>query len=153
MAKRIVEWDDFTGGYYVGPSATKQPRNTFQGENVTVAMDDATLIPLYPVLPLTLSGAVTSSGVINASNLVDVSQPAALNGLTCFVAKTSTTAYLYVINTSSVATQIALTIVGSVNDFVVSRPVMVQTGGSASNDVYIAGDYRRIIKYTLKMRV
>ena len=148
MAKRIVEWDDFTGGYYVGPSATQQPRNTYQGDNVTVAMDDATLIPLYPVLPLTLSGTTVTSGLISTS-FQGLGQPAALNGLTCFIMKGSSAVYLYVINTSSVVTRTALTLAGTVNNFIVSRPVMVQTQGTATTDVYIAGDYRRIIKFTL----
>jgi hypothetical protein len=144
MGKSIVEWDDFTGGYYVGPSATKQPRNTFQGDNVTVAMDDATLIAMYPPTVKTLTGTNTSSGKITAA-WTTVSQPVQLNGVMCFVAETASAAYLYAIAGSTV-TRHDLTLAGSVADFVVSRPVMLAAGGTSSDvNVYVAGDTNRII--------
>ena len=144
MAKNIVEWDDFTGGYYVGPSATQQPRNTFQGDNVTVAMDDATLIPMYPPTVQTLTGTDTSSGKITAA-WTNVSQPVQLNGVMCFVAETASAAYLYAIAGSTV-TRHDLTLAGSVADFVVSKPLMLAAGGTSSDvKVYVAGDTNRII--------
>lgn len=151
MAKRIVEWDDFTGGYYVGPSATQQPRNTYQGDNVTVAMDDATLIPAYPVVPYSLTGTDVTAGKINISGAIDVGLPTKLNDLTTFIVRTSSNVYLYVINASFVVTKTALSLNasgGGAASFVVSRPVMIQSQ-SYTAEVYIAGDYRRVIKFNL----
>jgi hypothetical protein len=150
MGKSIVEWDDFTGGYYVGPSATKQPRNTFQGDNVTVAMDDATLIPMYPPTVKTLTGTDTSSGKITAAWVTGlsgpaISQPVQVNGIMCFVAKTSTNVYLYTISGSTVARH-DVTLAGTVDDFIISRPVMLTINVTAKfTEVYIAGDQDRLI--------
>jgi hypothetical protein len=144
MVKRIVEWDDFTGGYYVGPSATQQPRNTFQGDNVTVAMDDATLIPMYQPAVTTLTGTDVSSGKITAA-WTNVSEPVQLNGVMCFVAKTSGAVYLYAIAGGTV-TRHTLSSAGTVADFVVSRPVMLTVDGNdAQTNVYIAGGTNNII--------
>lgn len=160
MAKRIVEWDDFTGGYYVGPSATKQPRNTFQGDNVTVAMDDASLIPMYQAIKNSLTGTDCTGGIISNGNLVDISQPAELNNIICFTAKTATTAYLYVIDSlAGTVSRNTLSLAGSVANFNCARPVMLLAtnniptpGGIVTGDdldVYIPGDYRKLIRYQL----
>lgn len=146
MATRIVEWDDFTGGFYVGASATKQPRNTFTGDNVAVAMDDATLIPMYEPTQLTLTGTDTTSGLINNTALTEVGKPACLDRLMVFTAKTASAAYLYAVNTeTSVVTRFSLTLAGSVADFVVSTPVMINKLGSTNIDIYVPGDLNRII--------
>jgi hypothetical protein len=149
MATKIVEWDDFTGGYYVGASATKQPRNTFTGQNVTVAMDDATLVPMYTPTKRTLTGTDTSGGNIVNANWTNLGPPAIINGCVCFVAKTASAAYLYVINANSVVTRHTLTVV-SVANFVPLRPTAVSVSPSTSDFfVYIAGDYRQLIRLRL----
>jgi hypothetical protein len=146
MAKRIVEWDDFTGGFYVGPSATNQPRNTFQGDNVTVAMDDATVIPMYQPAVLALTGTDVTSGKITAA-WTNVSEPVQLNGVTCFVAKTAAAAYVYAISGTTVTRHtITGSLAGTVANFYVARPLMLSTD-PASTDVfvYVPGDTNQII--------
>lgn len=150
MATKVVEWDDFTGGYYVGPSATKQPRNTFTGENVMVAMDDATLIPMYGVAGQNLTGTDVDLGVIVNTSWTAVGKPAQLNGMVAFTAKTASAAYLYIITKNNVVVRHTISISGSstVAAFLCVRPVMVL--GDATNDyvdIYIAGDYRQIHRY------
>jgi len=144
MAKRVVEWDDFTGGLYVGPSATNQPRNTFGGDNVTVAMDDATLIPMYQPAVVALTGTDVTSGKITAA-WSSVSEPVQLNGVICFVAKTAGAAYLYAISGTTV-TRHTLGLAGSVANFYVARPLMLATETTSSDVfVYIPGDTNTII--------
>jgi len=152
MATKIVEWDDFTGGYYVGASATKQPRNTFTGQNVAVAMDDATLIPMYSPDTLLLSGTDVSGGVITNAGWTDVGPPAGLNGLTCFTAKTASAAYLYAVTSTGTVVRHTLTLAGSLVDFLTVRPTLV-IGGTNKDlvDVYVSGDYRQLIRYKLNI--
>jgi hypothetical protein len=38
-----VEWDDFSGGYWLGTNKLSQPRNTWQGDDIIVAYQDGTL--------------------------------------------------------------------------------------------------------------
>lgn len=149
MATRVVEWDDFTGGYYVGPSATKQPRNTFTGDNVTVAMDDAAMIPAYEVAAFAMNGTDVTSGVILNTNLTGVGQPAMVLGVTAFTAKTSSAAYLYVITYAGAVSRLTLSLNGSVANFVLSKPVMVTTQTGGNIEIYVPGDLSRIIKYTI----
>lgn len=45
MARRFdIEYDDFSGGHYVGPQLANQPRNTWVGENVAATADDGYLV-------------------------------------------------------------------------------------------------------------
>lgn len=150
MATKIVEWDDFTGGYYVGASATKQPRNTFTGQNVAVAMDDATLVPMYSPAAVTLTGTDVTSGVIYNSGWTDVGPPAGLNGMTCFTAKTASAAYLYVVTSTGAVVRHTLTLNGTLANFVTVRPTMV-SGDTSNNyiDVFLGGDYLKLILYKL----
>jgi hypothetical protein len=39
-----IEWDDFSGGYWLGTNKLNQPRNTWQGDDVIVAYQDGTLM-------------------------------------------------------------------------------------------------------------
>lgn len=149
MAKRIVEWDDFTGGYYVGPSATQQPRNTFQGDNVTVAMDDATLIPMYQCFSATLTGTDVTGGAIVNANWTDISKPSELNGLVCFVAKTGSVVYLYAISPTQAVTRYTLSLTGSAADFQLSTPLMIAVPSATTVRVVIAGDTNKLITYLL----
>lgn len=149
MARSMVEWDDFTGGYYVGPSATKQPRNTFSGDNVTVAMDDATLIPMYACIYTAMSGTDVTGGKILNTGWTDVSRPAELNGLICFVAKTAGSVYLYAISSAAVVKRYTITLSGSVASFQISTPLMIAVPNSTNVQVVIAGDADRIVSYSL----
>lgn len=50
MARKFdVEWDDFSGGYYVGRSDARQPKNTWRGDDVMVAQHDQMLVPAAPI--------------------------------------------------------------------------------------------------------
>jgi len=50
MARKFdVEWDDFSGGYYVGRSDARQPKNTWRGNDVMVAQHDQMLVPAAPI--------------------------------------------------------------------------------------------------------
>lgn len=150
MATRVVEWDDFTGGYYVGPSATKQPRNTFTGDNVTVAMDDAAMIPAYDVRAFPMTGSTdVTAGLITNANLTGVSQPAMVLGVTAFTAKTSSAVYLYVITYSGVVFRFTISTAGTVANFVLGRPVMIASSTPGNVDIYVPGDLSQIWRYTV----
>lgn len=69
------EWKDFKGGYFVGPSETTQPANTWKGENVTIANDDAYLVPTYEPEDLTLTGTGVTAGVIDNGTTETVWSP------------------------------------------------------------------------------
>lgn len=52
MAKTfVVEYDDFSGGHYVGPSSQRQPRNTWQGLNAVAVELDGMLMADAPWEP------------------------------------------------------------------------------------------------------
>lgn len=150
MATRVVEWDDFTGGYYVGPSATKQPRNTFQGDNVTVAMDDAAMIPAYEVAPYALTGSTdVTAGLITNAGLTGVSEPAMVLGVTAFTAKTSSAVYLYVITYNGTVFRFTIATAGTVANFVLGKPVMVTSLTGGNIEIYVPGDLSQIWRYTV----
>ena len=102
MAAFFYEWDDFGGGYYVGPSAVNQPKNTWQGANITLSNDDATLVPTYGPQQITLSGTGVTAGVIdNSTTSTSWSDPTYFNGYCVVVGRTSSYSYVYFINTSN----------------------------------------------------
>ena len=115
MAAFFYEWDDFGGGYYVGPSAVNQPKNTWQGENITLSNDDATLVPTYGPQQITLSGTGTTAGVIdNSTTSTTWSDPTYFNGYCVVVGLTSAATYVYFIKTSDGTVQrISLGVVGT----------------------------------------
>lgn len=51
-----LEWDDFTGGYHVGPSHANQPGNTWRGTGVYVDPNDGMLNGVPDWTTVTLSG-------------------------------------------------------------------------------------------------
>jgi hypothetical protein len=53
MGQFRVEWDDFSGGYFVGPNDADQPRNTWTGVGMAVSADQAMLMPAAPVVDIT----------------------------------------------------------------------------------------------------
>lgn len=59
-----VVYDDFAGGYYVGPSYANQPRNTFHGDNIMATADEALLMPAAELLPASSAFSTSSSGRI-----------------------------------------------------------------------------------------
>jgi hypothetical protein len=128
MAAFFYEWDDFGGGYYVGPSAVNQPKNTWQGANITLSNDDATLVPTYGPQQITLTGTGTTSGVIsNSTTSTTWSDPTYFNGYCVVVGLTSAATYVYFINTSSGAVQrISLGVVGTSAG---AAPVVVPVAG------------------------
>jgi hypothetical protein len=132
MAAFFYEWDDFGGGYYVGPSAVNQPKNTWQGANITLSNDDASLVPTYGPQKLTLSGTGTTAGVIdNSTTSTTWSDPTYFNGYCVIVGLTSSATYVYFINTNSgVVNRITLAVGGTnvIGTSAGAAPVVVPVG-------------------------
>lgn len=64
-----VEWSDFSGGHFFGSKDTKQPQNTWVGDNVIVCAADGFLMPGAPIVvdtagasDITYSGGLVSNG-------------------------------------------------------------------------------------------
>lgn len=60
-----VIYDDFSGGHFVGPVGTKQPKNTFVGAGIGVCQTDGTLLPLKAFWDGT--GAIAGDTAVNSS--------------------------------------------------------------------------------------
>ena len=120
------EWDNFSGGYYVGPSAVNQPKNTWQGANITLSDDDASLVPTYGPQTLSLTGTGTSGGVIsNGASSTTWSPATYFNGYVVVMGATSAATYVYFIKTSdSTVTRISLGVTGVTLN---TPPVVVPT--------------------------
>jgi hypothetical protein len=146
------EWNDFLGGYYVGPSGINQPDNTWIGENIILADDDGAVIPAYQPQTLTLSASTGSlpptgdtftGGILDrgSSNNTTWSDPTYFNGSIYLTAITSGVGYLYIIDltSSSTATVQRRTVLASGALRNLTPPVVVPntTGTSASTDAYI----------------
>ena len=131
MPAFFFEWKDFKGGYYVGPSETTQPTNTWTGYDVTIADDDATLIPTYGEIDVDLTGANTSSGSILAPEANTTwSKATYLNDYVVIVGRSSSAARVYFAQISTgVVTTVALPSAGSSAG---GAPVIIPVG----NDVY-----------------
>lgn len=128
MAAFNYEWNDFRGGYYVGPSETNQPKNTWKGANITLSDDDATLVPTYEPIIRTLTGVSTSGGKItNGSTATTWSDPTYFNGYVVLTGRTASVATVYFINTATNAVQsVALPVAGTVCG---GPPVVVPVSG------------------------
>jgi hypothetical protein len=122
------EWDNFGGGYYVGPSAVNQPKNTWQGANITLSDDDATLVPTYEPQKLTLTGTGTTSGVLsNGTSSTTWSEATYFNGYVVLMGATSAATYVYFINTStSAVTRVSLGVTGVTLE---TPPIVVPVSG------------------------
>jgi len=127
MAAFFFEWKDFKGGYYVGPSETTQPTNTWTGYDITVADDDAALIPTYGEIDVELSGTNTSSGVIVAPNANTTwSDATYLNDYVVLVGRSSGAARVYFARISTgVVTTVALPTAGTTPG---SAPILIPAG-------------------------
>ena len=130
MAAFFFEWKDFKGGYYVGPSETTQPPNTWTGYDVTIADDDAALIPTYGEIDVELTGTNTSNGSIVAPNANTTwSDATYLNDYVVLVGRSSSAARVYFARVSSgVVTTVTLPTAGTTPG---SAPILVPAG----NDV------------------
>lgn len=69
----VLEWDDFTGGYFVGESAANMPPDTWRGHNVLADPNDGMLYPATAWTTVTYSAgsptdAATSGYVAMYSN-------------------------------------------------------------------------------------
>lgn len=51
-----IEWRDFTGGHFVGPVGTDQPKDTWRGEQACVSTADGMLMPAAVLEDVTPSG-------------------------------------------------------------------------------------------------
>jgi hypothetical protein len=96
MAREFdVEWDDFSGGHWFGNRDTKQPQNTWTGDNVILVAADGTLMP---GAPLVIDPDATSISSINTLNPVDYGY-CALNGdLLSYPRRTGTSTRVFVHN-------------------------------------------------------
>jgi hypothetical protein len=102
-----VEYDDFSGGHFVGPLEAKQPANTFVGSGVTVTPDEGFLMPdggwtrssaaftnagsLAAAVPF-VSGAVVVAGVNDGVGSSRICTISTTNGVTYNGALTPTPA-------------------------------------------------------------
>lgn len=144
-----VEWNDFRGGFFAGPSEVNQPQNTWRGENVTITDDDATLVPTYESQVLTLTGSGTSGGRLSAGSTNTVwSDATYFNDTICFVGRTSSATTVYFITPSTGAvTQKTLTDLGTEPG---GAPVLVIESGTLVAYVAIGtSKVYRVVKSTL----
>ena len=141
MPAFTYEWDNFGGGYYVGPSAVNQPKNTWQGANITLSDDDATLVPTYGPQKLTLTGTGTTSGVLsNGTSATTWSEATYFNGYVVLMGATSTATYVYFINTStSAVTRVLLSVGGTdVTGVTLNTPPVVVPTTAGDVIAYVA---------------
>ena len=92
MGSFQITYDDFSGGQYMGPRSTNQPKNTWFGENVT-ALPNGQLIPVGSKLVSTVTKVSTTASaairdfiLIGDTSFMFVSY---LPGSTCRMTKTS----------------------------------------------------------------
>lgn len=148
MGNFRYEWNDFSGGYYVGPSAINQPKNTWTGSNVMLTDDDATLVPTNSVYEYTLTGTDTTGGYIAAPGSVisqQVGKPVYYNN-TVIIPLIETyvsgnpNAYLYLIDVVTSAVTKVLVASGpyaTTFGFSPYEPVCTKYPGSTATDFYI----------------
>lgn len=139
------EWDDFSGGYYFGPSEKLQPKKTWRGTNVTIADDDATLVPVYEPQKMTLTGTNVTGGNISISGATTWSKPTYFNNYVVITSLTGTTATVHFIDATSGAVTSAAVSSGTAVS-AGSAPVVVQNG--ATIDAYVAVGRNVIFKVT-----
>lgn len=137
MAEFNWEWNDFNGGFCVSHSDVNQPKNTWKGYNVTVADDDATLVPAYTPTQLTLTGTDVSGGVIShGSTNTKWSDPTYMNGYVVVTALQGSTASVYFINTETGAV-VKRTLTGVTAKSVGTAPICISWTGSTNIWAYV----------------
>jgi len=165
MGNFRYEWNDFSGGYYMGPSATTQPKNTWTGTNVMLTDDDATIVATNAVGEFTLTGTDTTGGYIAApANVVSqtFSRPVYFNNTIVIAVVETYTAgspagILYLIDTpSQVVTKVtvATLTLGGTTTSSFYEPVCTRGGLTGATDFYIyvafgTSSYYRVRKSTL----
>lgn len=149
MPAFFFEWKDFKGGYFVGPSETTQPPNTWRGKNVTIADDDATLVPTYEQQRITLTGSGTSAGILtNGTSTTEWSEATYFNGYVSFLGRVGSTATIYFVNTATGALTSA--VVATTATKVKSAPVLVtESGDMIAYCVVGNSSIYRIVRITL----
>lgn len=147
-----LEWDDFSGGYFVGANDVDQPANTWTGTGVCLAADSGMLMPAGAVTEVTPSGA---PGVrVSPQNFQQSGAPIVCSG---FFNSGTTVKQIVVWVTNELAgsaptddmtvratdgtTVIATTVAGSSGDYryATSRPVAM--ANPASNGYQFAAVY------------
>lgn len=66
-----VVWDDFTGGYYVGETDAKQPRNTWTGTNVNTTTHDGSIVATNSIRQIAIGGSVADATISSDSIWLD----------------------------------------------------------------------------------
>lgn len=164
MGNFRYEWNDFSGGYYIGPSAINQPKNTWTGTNVVLTDDDASVVPTNAVYEYTLTGTDTTGGYIAPASVIaqQLGRPTYFNNTLVipvieFYAVGNPAAFVYLID---VVTQIVTKVsvvsgpYGTTFGFAPYEPVCVKVDGTSATDFYIyvtfgGPSYYRIRKSTL----
>lgn len=146
MAAFFYEWDDFRGGQSVAHTDINEPKNSWRGENVTIADDDATLVPMYEPTKLVLTGTGTSGGFIDSGTTnTEWSDPTYFDGYICLTGRTSSTTTVYFINVSTGAvTKYNLPVNGTTAG---GPPVLVPIAGGGIA-AYVAVGLSSIYKVT-----
>ena len=137
------EWSDFRAGLCVFSTDVNQPKNSWKGENVTLADDDSTLVPTYEPTTMTLSSAIS-----NGSTATTWSEATYFNGVICLVGRTSTTATVYFIATATgTVTSASLPSAGTSCG---GAPVLVPIGTDIAAYVAVGGtSIYKVLKSTL----
>jgi hypothetical protein len=77
MGQFRVEWEDFSGGFFVGPNDADQPRNTWTGTGMTVSADQSMLMPAAAVTQVTGMGTIVAS----VQNFQQFGAPITISGI------------------------------------------------------------------------
>lgn len=131
MARQFdIEYDDFSGGYWVGPSSNKQPRNTFRGDNIMATADEALLMPAAEMLPASSTFSTSSAGRFTRAHQ--------LSDSSIYVAEkaNAANATLYSFNTSAFPTVTTTTTTAAnascyIDNYDEQRSPLVQFGSNA----------------------
>lgn len=127
-----VEYDDFSGGYFIGPVNNAQPRNTWRGDNIMATSDDGYLMPASEML--------AASSAFSTTNVGRLARGSVAGANTLFMVDKgtagTTTAYVHTISsfpTVTTTTQTAATPGASVavDDAQQQRSPLVRFGSNA----------------------
>lgn len=164
MGNFRYEWNDFSGGYYIGPSAINQPKNTWTGTNVVLTDDDASIVPTNAVYEYTLTGTDTTGGYIQLPGTVAGTSPGTptyFNNTIIIpfieyqnVGNPSGCLYLIDVVTQVVTKVTVVTAPSASFGFSPYEPVCIKVDGSSATDFYIyvafgGSSYYRVRKSTL----
>lgn len=104
MGAFYYEWDDFRGGQSVAHTDINEPKNSWRGENVTIADDDATLVPMYQPYKMDLTGTDVTNGFIDYGTTdTEWSDPTYFDGYIVVTSRNSSATKVHFIDLSTYA--------------------------------------------------